>query len=182
MHTMRILSLLTGILLVLTGIWCFANTGFAFASFAFVPGVVILIYGLCSITAYIFIKKRDAHEDWRLADGVMSTIFGSIILADLLITDEIAIVTFGMWILFSGVNRSAACLALRKAKRKDWYWGLACGGLCIIGGVYAFLNPLLSGFGMVVVLGAILILEGANGIIIAVQMRKIVLEAGSSKK
>ena len=169
---MRIVSLAAGVLLVLTGIWCFANTGFAFASFAFVPGVAILLSGLWSTAAFILNKKRDAHEEWRFADGVLSAIFGLIILADLLITDEIAVVSFGMWILFSGVNHATACFALRRAKRKDWFWGLICGALSVICGVYAFLNPLMSGFGMVVVLGAILILQGINGIIIAVQMQK----------
>ncbi len=169
---MRIASLVTGILLVCTGIWCFTNSGFTFLSFAFVLGCMILLSGLCNIVTYFLDKNRSAYDEWRLAEGVWSTLFGIIILSDLLITDEIAVVCFGMWLLSSGINRSVVAFMLRREKTNTWYLGAAFGGASVLGGFLAFLDPLMSGFGMVVIMGIAFLLQGANMIVIFAKMKK----------
>jgi membrane protein HdeD len=169
---MRIISITSGILLVGTGIWCFTNSGFAFLSFAFVLGSMALLSGLCSIAVFLTDMKRNEHDEWRLADGALAVIFGLIVLADLIVTDEIAVTSFGMWLLCSGVDRSAASLSLRSEKKAGWYWGLGFGGLSIIGGICSFINPLSGGFSMVVIFGIVFILQGANIIVMSMQMKK----------
>ena len=169
---MRIVSITSGILLVGTGIWCFTNSGFAFLSFAFVLGSMALLAGACSIAVFLTNKERTAHDEWRLADGALSVIFGLIVLANLIITDQIAVTSFGMWLLCSGLNRLTAGLSLYREKSPGWYWGIGFGGLSALGGVYAFVNPLSDGFGMVIIFGTVFLLQGANVIVMSVQMKK----------
>lgn len=170
---MRVVSITSGILLVGTGIWCFTNSGFAFLSFAFILGSMALFAGLCSIAVFLMDMKHGAHDEWRLADGALSAIFGLIVLANLIITDEIAVTSFGMWLLCSGLNRSTASLAFHREKKPGWYWGLGFGVLSIFGGIYSFINPLSDGLGMVVVFGIVFLLQGANIIVMSVQMNKV---------
>ena len=170
---MRIASLVVGILLVGTGIWCFTNSGFTFLSFAFILGCMVFLSGLCHIVAFFLEKKRLFKEEWRLAEGLWSTFFGILILSDLLITDEIAVVCFGMWILNSGINRAIVAMAQWKEKKNGWHFTAAFAAASILAGLFAFLNPLVGGFGMVAIIGIAFLFQGANMIVIAVQMKKI---------
>lgn len=55
---MRIVTIVSGMLLVGTGIWCFAHPGAPFITIAFLLGVAMLISGLSNILAYIIYRKR----------------------------------------------------------------------------------------------------------------------------
>jgi len=169
---MRIASLVSGILLVAAGIWCFTNSGFTFLSFAFLPGCVILFSGLCNIASY-FIKKDPSRKGELYAtEGIWSVLFGILILGDFLITDEIAVVCFGMWILSTSIHRGLEGLRQLREKRIDGIFFLAFAVVGIPAGLLAFLNPLVGGFGLVVLMGLMLFLQGGNQIVLAVQMKK----------
>lgn len=167
---MRIVSILSGIVLVAAGIWCFLNTGFAFLSFAFLPGTAVFLFGAVGIAVFLFDRGKDVQDEWRFADGIAAAVFGTMILSGRLVTDESAIVAFGMWLLCSGANRVVSCLALQKEKRKGWYFGLIFGALSITAAVFAVANPFLSGFGMAVTIGSALILQGGGTIAASVLM------------
>ena len=169
---MRIVTISTGVILVGTGIWCFAHPGSTFLSLAFMPGIAMLISGLSNIASFLVYKGQPDLSAWQLADGILSTVLAVMLLSNLLITDAMVISFFGMWILFSGVLRIVASFVLKRHKIPGWYAGLIAGALSLLAGVYAFANPLVAGLTMVIIIGGVSILQGANIIIMGVQMKK----------
>lgn len=167
---MRAATIITGILLALAGIFCLANPGKAFASFAFILGLVMLISGVCSVASYV--KNRGYFElsAWRLADGVISIILSIMLLCNLLVTEAVIVLFFGMWVLFAGMMRIMEGFAMKRAGFHGWYWPLIPGGLCVVLGVFMFLNPLAAGLTLVILLGSVFILQGVGAVAAGVLM------------
>lgn len=182
---MRIATIGSGVLLVGTGIWCFANPGATFLSIAFILGTAMFISGFFNILSLLFYKERigqktrtwttgllNSHNGWQLADGLLSVILSAMLLSGLLITEAMLVVFFGMWVLTAGVLRVIASAAIRMSGLRGWYYGSGFGILSIAAGIFAFANPILAGFAMVVVIGIIFLLQGANQIVTGIHMKK----------
>jgi len=162
---MRVLSIVVGIFLVLTSVWCFAHPGATFLSIAFLLGFAMFIHGLTAIFDYFSVKKTEnTGEGWLLADGITTFILSVLVLFNQLVADAAIPVFFGMWIIFSGVVRIVN--ALNSAKKIWWIWTLSLGVLSILAGIYAFLNPMLADLAVVTVVGITFLLQGANMIFI----------------
>lgn len=169
---MRIVTIVSGMLLVGTGIWCFAHPGAPFITIAFLLGVAMLISGLSNILAYIIYRKRITYVSWQLAEGLLTAIFATIVLSNAIITDGMIILFFGMWIQFSGVLRMIASIDIRKEAVAGWHWPLITGAISLLAGIYCFLNPLLAGLALVVMIGGIFILQGANCVVSGLLLRR----------
>ena len=50
---MRILTVISGILMILTGVFCFINPGQTFLSMAFIVGIIMVINGVIHSVAYL---------------------------------------------------------------------------------------------------------------------------------
>lgn len=172
-ESMRIATILSGIILIGTGIWCFAHPGETFLPLAFILGIVILVSGINNIISFTVYRKLTEHAFWQLADGILSVVLSGIIISGLLITDSIAVIFFGMWIMFSGVLKITASFVIKKMKIYGWYWVLIFGVLSLIAGVCAFVNPLADGLAVVMIIGGAFVLQGANLMIMGVQMKKV---------
>lgn len=183
---MRFMTVGSGVLLVAVGVWCFANPGITFLSFAFVLGVAMLIAGISNISSSLFYKERfgkkernwidvfgGSHNSWQLADGVLTTILSVMLLSGLLITEEMQIVFFGMWIIIVGILRAIASVIIGISGSDYWYFGLGLGLLSVAAGIFAFAHPLIMGLAMVSLIGVIFILQGGNLIATGIYMRKI---------
>lgn len=169
---MRIVTIVSGILLIGTGIWCFAHPGAPFITIAFLLGVTMLINGLSNILAYTIYRRRIPYVLWQLAEGLLTAIFAVIVLSNAIVTDGMIILFFGMWVQFSGVLRITASIAIRKEGASGWHWALLIGVMSLLAGIYCFFNPLLAGLAQVVMIGGIFILQGANGIVSGILLRK----------
>ena len=169
---MRIVTIVSGILLIGTGIWCFANPGAPFITIAFLLGVAMLISGLSNILAYTIYRRKIPYVIWQLAEGLLTAIFAVIVLSNAIITDGIIILFFGMWVQFSGVLRITASIAIRKEGVPGWYWTVLIGAISLIAGIYCFFNLLLAGLAQVIMIGGVFILQGANNVVSGVLLRK----------
>ncbi|MDO4552741.1 MAG: DUF308 domain-containing protein [Bacillota bacterium] len=167
---MRILTFIAGALLMLAGVWCFAHPGATFLSLAFVLGWAMVFGGAVDILAFIPNRKQLGTSGWQLANGALTLLLGILVLCNLLITDAVLVFFFGMWVMFSGVLRCVASFGLRAMGIPGWYWSLVMGAVSVAAGVYAFLNPLVAGLAMVLLLGAFFIIQGVNLFIAGLQM------------
>lgn len=162
---MRVLSIAVGIFLVLTSVWCFAHPGATFLSIAFLLGFAMFIHGLTAIFDYFMIKKTEnIGEGWLLAEGMTTFILSVLVLFNQLVADAAIPVFFGMWIMFSGVERIVN--SLNSSKKVWWIWTLSLGVICVLAGIYAFLNSMLADLAVVTVVGIAFLLQGANMIFI----------------
>jgi len=76
-----------------------------------------------------------------------------------------------MWALTSGVQRVVTATNIdREEKKKNHYWAMGTGIICVVAGVYAFLDYLLLGIGTVILLGIIFLLQGVSTFELGIHM------------
>jgi len=158
----RILTVITGVALMVTGIWCIANRGAFFMNIAFVLGCVMIFAGLLSVLIYFFAPGKQGGFGWFLAEGMTTLILGGIVLSNQLVTDYMVPVFFGMWILFCGVMRVVASLHLVMAKNNSWIVNLTLGLISTAAGSFAFFNQVTLGLTIIVLTGIYFLIQGVN--------------------
>lgn len=165
--TVRILTMIVGILFAVTGAWCLANPGTTFLSLAFVIGLVMLIFGICAIFTYRNIKKEKNKytltSGWILIEAILSTVLACLVLSNQLTADAMVPLFFGMWTMFSGVLRIAAALFIKDVEKGfDWIWMLSLGAFGVLIGIYAFVNPMMAGLSVMTIVGICFLVQGIN--------------------
>ena len=185
---MRILAVITGIVLMLTGVWGFAYRGTVFSGIAFVLGCVMVFAGALSILIYFFAPGKKEGVGWFLAEGAVTLALGGIVLANQLSLDSMVTPFFGMWVLFSGALRLAAALHLFKEKTNPavvWIVTLFLGVVSMAAGVYAFFNQIMAGIPIIILTGIYFLMQGVNVLTYGVfipQKKKIKKYGGTKRK
>ncbi len=170
---MRILTIISGILLVLTGVFCFANPGETFLSLAFILGLMMVINSIIQGIAYWWGRAGNQHDNngWILTEAVITFILGILVLSNQIAADVAIPMVFGMWAMFSGILRVVTATMIdRHHKKANFIWTLATGLLCALGGLYAFLNPIIAGLAIAVLLGIMFVVQGISTLELGVHM------------
>jgi uncharacterized membrane protein HdeD (DUF308 family) len=158
---MRIITIISGILFVLSGLWCIVNQGVTFAALAFVLGLVMMIVGIIGVISFFSIKDR-LDMAWALEEAIITIILGGIVLSNQLATELLVVMFFGMWLLFSACNRLIASWTMKKQEHQGWRWICVLAVLSLIAGVYSFFNVTLEGLAMGMLVGIFFLLQGVN--------------------
>lgn len=167
---MRLFKIIAGVILILTGVLCFANPGATFLSMAFILGCSMLISGASGIFAYIKINGKKQLNNLILVEGLLTVILGCLVLSNQLTTDTMVPVFFGMWVMISGILRVVASLEIKKSGTNVYRWFLAPGMISIFAGIYAFLNPVLAGLLVVMLVGIFFVIQGVNVLITGINI------------
>ena len=173
---MRVFTIISGVLLVLTGLFCFANPGETFLSLAFILGMIMVASSVIQGVAYCWGRAgmQNSQKDnngWILTEAIITLILGILVLTSQIAADVAIPMVFGMWVMFSGVLRVVtATLIDRSNKRTNFAWTLITGVLCILGGLYAFLNPIIAGLAIAVLLGIMFLLQGISTLELGIHM------------
>lgn len=173
---LRLLTIISGILLVLTGLFCFANPGETFLSLAFILGMIMVVSSVIQGVAYCWGRAgmKNSQKDnngWILTEAIITLILGGLVLSSQIAADAAIPMVFGMWVMFSGVLRVVtATLIDRTNKTSNFVWTLITGVLCILGGLYAFLNPIIAGLAIAILLGVMFMLQGISTLELGIHM------------
>ena len=162
-RTMRILSIITGALLIAAGIYCLCNQDVAAMSAGIVLGLLMLIAGIVEIVIFAGTSRFILGSGWLLLDGVLTVVMSLSIL-------------FTVWLLFSGVSRFVSAFDLKALGMRGWGWILALGIVLLVFGVVCMMDPWVSVVAVGVTVGLVLILEGIGTIAVAcISRRKPIL-------
>ncbi len=170
---MRILTIISGILLVLTGVFCFANPGETFLSLAFILGLTMVLNGIIQGIAYWWGRAGNQRDNngWILTEAIIAFILGILVLSNQIAADVAIPMVFGMWTMFSGILRVVTATMIdRKNKKSNFIWTLATGLLCALCGLYAFLNPIMVGLAIAVLLGIMFVVQGISALELGIHM------------
>lgn len=170
---MRMITILAGGVLVITGIWCFAQPGTSILTFAFVLGISMLIAGSSHVATYGIHRSHRPHVIWQLPEGLISLLLAVLLLSGRLVSDETGLLFFSLWILFCGVNRTVASLIYREQKLSGWYYSLAAGFVSMLLGMLAGMDYLADGLILVILIGGTFLMEGINTIVAGVMIKPI---------
>ncbi len=171
---MRILTVISGVLMVLTGAFCFMNPGQTFLALAFVVGLVMVITGVIHALSYFIgrgLHNKGDNNGWILTDALITLLLGILILCNQLVVDAAIPMVFGMWVLVSGILRIEAATHInREKKRINFITTMTTGMLTVLIGVFGFINPLVRWLSTVFLLGAFLVMQGVNVIELGINM------------
>lgn len=167
---MRVFKIAAGVILILTGIFCFANPGATFLSIAFLLGCAMLLSGISGTLAYIWISRKRKISNSLMIEGLMSVILGFLVLSNQLLADAAIPVFFGLWVMFTGIIRVVEAYTNRKSGIMSLIWLLAMGALGIAAGLYAFYNTVLFSFSAIVLVGILFIVQGFNVLLIGINL------------
>lgn len=159
---MRIIKIIAGLVLIITGVLCFAYPGATFIYIAFLLGCAMLFSGVSGILVYIVINLKKESSGLILAEGLLSIILGTLVLLNQLATDAVVPLVFGMWVMFSGILRVVVSLEMKHAGIHIWKWILAQGMISILAGTYAFVNTILLGVSVLLIVGIFFVIQGVN--------------------
>jgi uncharacterized membrane protein HdeD (DUF308 family) len=171
---MRTLTVISGILMLATGVFCFINPGQTFLSMAFIVGLVMVLNGIIHICAYWvgrgFHNKGD-NNGWILTDALITLLLGILVLCNQLVADTSIPMVFGMWLLVSGILRIEAATRINYEKKKmNFRAALITGIVTVAAGLFGFINPLIMWMSTTVLLGIFFLVQGINVIELGIDM------------
>ena len=171
---MRILTIIGGILMVLTGAFCFSSPGQTFLAFAFVVGLVMVLNGTIHAVAYlsgIGLHNKGDNNGWILTDALITLLLGILVLCNQLVADTAIPMVFGMWVLVTGILRIEAATHINKEKKqKNFRVTMITGVLTTLIGLFGFINPLVAWLSTTFLLGFFMVMQGINIIELGINM------------
>lgn len=175
-RTMRILSIIIGVLLIAAGIYCLYNQDVAAMSAGIVLGLLMLIAGIVEIVIFAGTSRFILGSGWLLLDGVLTVVMSLFLLFNHWFTMMSLPILFTVWLLFSGVSRFVSAFDLKALGMRGWGWILALGIVLLVFGVVCMMDPWVSVVAVGVTVGLVFILEGIGTIAVAcISRRKPIL-------
>jgi uncharacterized membrane protein HdeD (DUF308 family) len=130
----------------------------------------MVISGIIQGIAYWWGRSDQSDNNgWIFAEAILTFILGILVLTSQIAADVAVPMVFGLWVMFSGILRIVTATTInRTSKKSNFIWTLAIGALCVIGGIYAFLNQILTG--IAVLLGIMFVLQGISTLELGMHM------------
>ncbi len=159
---MRLLTIISGGMLIMTSLFCYANPGETFLPLAFVLGMAMILTGIVQCIAYWWGRdNRRDNNGWIFAEALMTLILGVLVLTSLIAADAAIPMVFGLWVIFSGVLRIVVATMIDpKTKKANFVWTMVTGLVSTVTGIYAFVNPLIANLNIAVLLGILFMIQG----------------------
>lgn len=171
---MRILTIISGILMILTAAFCFMNPGQTFLVLAFVIGLVMVINGIIHTLAYLIgrgLHNKGDNNGWILTEALITLILGILILCNQLVVDAAIPMVFGIWVVVSGILRIEASTHINKEKKiTNFRTTLITGILTVVIGVFGFINPMIGWLSTAILLGMFMLMQGINVLELGINM------------
>ena len=169
---MRLLTIISGIMLVLTGLFCFANSGETFLALAFVLGIVMIVSSLIQIVSYWWGRDdRSDNNGWIFAEAMITLILGILVQTSIVAADAVIPMVFGLWIMFAGVLRFVVATMIDPSKKTaNFVWTMVLGVAATACGIYAFVNPMTANLPIAVLLGIIFMMQGIGILELGIHM------------
>ena len=138
--TLRALSILAGVLLIIAGVVCLCHQETAVLSAGILLGA-------------------------NLLDGILTVLLSLFLLFNRAFTLLSLPMLFAMWLLFSGVMRVVSSVELRALGMRRWGWVTLLGVVLLVAGFVGLMDPWLGARALGATLGLCFILEGLDSIL-----------------
>lgn len=159
---MKRLSLWSGILALLIGIFLFVHP---FTTTAMIGWIIALLVFMSGITSLLMYTNSVERSFWYLLQSILSIIFGIILLSSSVMSLSSAVITIAAyWILISGILRLIGGFQMRRAGFYDANRFLSSAVLAILLGLFLLFNPALSAIFIGRLTGLLLMAVGVSGI------------------
>ncbi|MGN0055486.1 MAG: HdeD family acid-resistance protein [Atopobiaceae bacterium] len=173
MEGYKILNMVLGALMVISGLYCCMNPGLTTLSLGWVVGFVMIVNAIARLSTYGSRRKLGYADGWSLAASIISLCFGILLCASnaMGVAASLMIVYLtAAWVFIGGILNISRAISLQRMHGAlntsvigaNWGWVLAMGILMLVVGIWSFIDPqgLIVAIGFLI--GVELICMGAN--------------------
>ena len=158
---LRILWLISGILLIVCGVYALLHPAQTLMSIASLLGLATLFSGAFSLATYCTQRQELFGAKGILLDGILDIILGIllIIYPTSALIANLFLGVMSIWV----ISKGAAAIyhaVLAKEFERSWYILLIIGILLVLFGILALIKPIISMVAISVILGVFLISDG----------------------
>ena len=164
---MKVLNIISGVLLIATGIYCLCNQDIAAMTAGLMVGIFMLISGIIEIIVFAATSGVMFGSGWLLLDGVLTVILSLFLLFNQWFTMMSLPFLFTLWLLFSGISRFVSAFDLKAFGVRRWGCVLAVGIVLMIAGLICMMDPWVSVAAIGLTVGLVFLLEGVSSIVYA---------------
>ena len=176
------LWLALSILMIPAGIYAVCNPGATLVSLAALIGIVMLLEGVSAICVFAYEHKFMLGSGWVLMDGIVTTVLAVILLWNNVFTASALPYAFGMWVVFSGIQKIVYSLDMKLVRVRGWGWVLATGILLSVAGVLSLADPVTGAVAISVLVGWALIFYGVSSIVLWSRVNELRRVAKQAKR
>jgi len=170
---MKTLSIITGILTIILGIFALSMPLRIFLGFGWILGILLIANGIeMSVTGF----SKKTRNIWQGILGILVAIGGILLIANGIsrfFTDLMLAYLIGIVIIISSIGMIANAISTFKESKGRAILLIICGILGIILGVGAVTHPILTMFSAGVIIGMNIIIQGINFIVFGFAAKKV---------
>ncbi len=167
------IPLITGLLSIFCGVWCFIFPSSSMESLAIFFECVLLVAGIFNICYALGNISRNSHWGWPLANGIIETLLAIWLWTMPLETLTVVFVyAVGFWLLFMmvyGITEITALYSMRMGW-VGWLLGLLIIGIVCV--IIALMGPVGGGIFVWLFIGASFLTYGITRIMLSIRMKR----------
>ena len=167
------LSLITGILFIITGFWVFRTPVESYLMLAVLFSVVFFVNGIIEIYTAISERKETDGWGWILAGGILDLIIGFILMTYPAISISILPFIVGFGLMFRSIMAIGISINMQIYEVKNWGWMLFFGIIGLLFSIFLLMNPVIAGLSIVVWTAMAFLVIGFYKIWLAFQLRQL---------
>lgn len=157
-----VLWFLASILMIVAGIVCFClPVDTTMSVFAYIVGAIVLLIGIVEIVGF-FTTAGFIGGGAFLADGIITTILGIILLANEGVVAGFIPFIFAMWFIIEGISELSLSISASKYHVPYWWTLLILSILEIVFGFLTFFDPIGGAISMTILVGTFLVVHGIS--------------------
>lgn len=169
---MRLLTVISGILITLAGVFCFAVYINPFQDVAFLLGLVMMLSGIMLTISYLISGRGEKRlTDTALVEGLVTFMYGFAVMNDQ-VNDNILIMFFGTWLTLCGITRVSQAFFISRFDRKHWARVMPLGIVAAMFGIVMMMPNLLSTILPLMLVGGAFVINGLSMLVYAMFMRR----------
>lgn len=156
----KILIVLSGILLIIGGIYVLASPGATLLSMAWFLGLMVLMSGVMKLINYISEEHGKEGSGWLLFSSILDILFGIFYLGNNFLVASVLPFLFSAWVLVSGISCIMYSVDAKKFGFRLWWLFLVFGILMVLMGVSSIFEPMQAVIAMTTLIGVGFIVRG----------------------
>lgn len=135
------MSIVTSIFFIVIGLFLILKPETTITTISYVLGAIIMVSGVIFLIKYFSNKDQLGIFSGDLVYGVMSTIFGLILILNPTALAKIIPFILGIWIVISSVTKIQYSLQLKAYENKAWISTMIIAAITFIWGIILLFNP-----------------------------------------
>lgn len=162
-------ELIIGILLILLGVFTFANPGFALTGFVMMYGVVAIVMGVSDIVLYVRVERYTGFGPMvALIFGILSVMSGVMLIVYPDAGSLIISILFPIWFIAHCISRLSHMHMVRITAGKAAYYLMLIANIAgLVLGIMMLLQPVISLLSVSYIISLYLLSLGIDSIVIA---------------